>query len=67
MNHPIDTDERLRISLVQQLDQLNAGLDRHDKDAIEHARKTLAMIVRDGSPILLCEVFQAIAQAWEKP
>lgn len=63
----IDNDEHLRISLVQQLDQLNAGLDRHDKDAIEHARKTLAMIVRDGSPILLYEVFQAIAQAWEKP
>ena len=67
MNNPIDTDERLRISLIQQLDQLTAGLDRHDNAAIEHARKTLAMIVRDGSTDLLCEVFQAIAKAWEKP
>jgi hypothetical protein len=54
------TDERLRLTLVSELDQLTAGLDRGDEPAILDARTVLAHVARDGSPNLLAELFRCI-------
>ena len=58
------TDERLRLTLVSELEQLITGLDRGDKAAILNARTALALVARDGSPNLLAELFRCIAQDW---
>ena len=58
------TDERLRLTLVSELDQLTAGLDRGDKAAILYARKALAIVALDGSPNLLAELFRCIVPGW---
>ena len=62
----MNTDERLRMTALQQLDQLTAGLSRNDPMAEADARCLLVTISREGSTILLCEVFEAIADKWEK-
>ena len=59
-------DEQLRATALQRLDQLTAGLARSDPEAIEHARRTLALIAREGSANLLRELFAAVTTAWEK-
>ena len=54
------------MTALQQLDQLTAGLSRNDPMAEADARCLLVTISREGSTILLCEVFEAIADKWEK-
>lgn len=49
------------LRLIAELDQLNEGLKRGELDAVLHSRKTLALIARDGSPVLLKLIFDAIA------
>ena len=58
------TDERLRLTLVSELDQLTAGLDRGNKVAILYARTALAIVARDGSPNLLAELFRCLLLGW---